>query len=87
VIVGGPLSATGEVILGPVRRSIARYALPIAADHVTVVPGDLGERATALGAVALVQREAGPDLLDERIEGWADDRVDGRRSAAVAVGS
>ena len=78
VIVGGPLSATGDVLLDPVRRSIARSALPIAAETVDVVPGDLGERATALGAVALVLRQAGPDPLEDRLEG--------KRGEAVAVG-
>ncbi len=87
VIVGGPLSATGEVLLGPVRRSIARYALPIAGDNVVVVRGDLGERATVLGAVALVLGEAGPDLFDDRMDDQADDRVDGRREETIAVGS
>lgn len=78
VIVGGPLSATGDVLLEPIRRSIARSALPIAAETVAVVPGDLGERATALGAVALVLRQEGPDPLE--------DRIDGKRGEAVAVG-
>jgi predicted NBD/HSP70 family sugar kinase len=78
VVVGGPLSETGEVLLEPIRRSIARSALPVAAETVEVVPGDLGERATALGAVALVLRQVGPDLLDDRMEG--------RRGEALAAG-
>ncbi|HEX6844440.1 MAG TPA: ROK family transcriptional regulator [Actinomycetota bacterium] len=78
VIVGGPLSATGDVLLEPIRRSIARSALPAAAEAVDVVQGDLGDRATALGAVALVLRQAGPGLFDDRIEG--------RRDGALAVG-
>ena len=78
VIVGGPLSATGDVLLEPIRRSITRSALPIAAETVEVVRGDLGERATALGAVALVLRAAGPDVLDDRMERG--------RGEAVAVG-
>jgi predicted NBD/HSP70 family sugar kinase len=87
VIVGGPLSATDEVLIGPLRRSIARYALPVAAEHVAVVPGDLGERATALGAVALVLREAGPDLFEDRMDDWTVDRTEGGRNDAIAVGS
>jgi predicted NBD/HSP70 family sugar kinase len=78
VIVGGPLSQTGDVLLEPIRRSIARSALPIAAETVDVVQGDLQERATALGAVALVLRQEGLDPLE--------DRIDGKRGEAVAVG-
>ncbi|MEX0983777.1 MAG: ROK family transcriptional regulator [Actinomycetota bacterium] len=79
VIVGGPLSATGDVLLEPIRRSIARSALPIAAETAEVVPGDLGERATALGAVALVLRGSGANLFDDRMDGW-------KGTEAVAVG-
>jgi len=54
VIVGGELSAAGEVLLGPLRDSLNRYAIPTAATDVTVVPGQLGKRAEVMGALALV---------------------------------
>jgi predicted NBD/HSP70 family sugar kinase len=54
VIVGGELSAAGEAITLPLGESIRRYAIPSAAEDVTVVPGVLGERAELLGALALV---------------------------------
>ena len=54
VIIGGDLSAAGDVITEPVLESIRRYAITSAADEVTVVPGVLGERAELLGALALV---------------------------------
>jgi predicted NBD/HSP70 family sugar kinase len=54
VIVGGDLSAAGDVITQPVLESIRRYAITSAAEQVTVVPGVLGERAELLGALALV---------------------------------
>ena len=62
VIVGGDLSAAGEVITDPVLESIRRYALASAAEQVRVVPGILGERAELLGALALVLH-AGDRLL------------------------
>jgi glucokinase-like ROK family protein len=62
VIIGGDLSAAGELITGPVLESIRRYALASAAEQVTVVPGVLGERAELLGALALVLH-AGDGLL------------------------
>jgi predicted NBD/HSP70 family sugar kinase/biotin operon repressor len=54
VIVGGELSEAGEPLLDGIREAIDRYALPGAADLVNVVPGELGERAEVLGALALV---------------------------------
>ncbi len=54
VIIGGDLSAAGEVITEPVRESIRRYAITSAAEQVNVVAGVLGERAELLGALALV---------------------------------
>jgi predicted NBD/HSP70 family sugar kinase len=62
VIIGGELSAAGELITEPVLESIRRYALASAAEQVTVVPGMLGERAELLGALALVLH-AGDGLL------------------------
>ena len=62
MIVGGDLSAAGELITEPVLESIRRYAIASAAEQVTVVPGVLGERAELLGALALVLH-AGDGLL------------------------
>jgi predicted NBD/HSP70 family sugar kinase len=54
VIIGGDLSAAGELITEPVLESIRRYAIASAAEQVSVVAGVLGERAELLGALALV---------------------------------
>ena len=54
VVVGGDLGAAGELLLGPLRESLVRGAIRSAAEDVTVVQGELGERAEVLGAVALV---------------------------------
>ncbi len=62
VIIGGDLSAAGELITEPVFESIRRYAITNAAEQVTVVAGVLGERAELLGALALVLH-AGDGLL------------------------
>jgi predicted NBD/HSP70 family sugar kinase len=58
VVVGGELAAAGDLLLDGVRESIARAALPAAADAAGVVAGVLGERAQVLGAIALVVSEA-----------------------------
>lgn len=56
VIVGGELAAARDLLLDPIREALGRQTLPSAAALVGVVPAELGERATALGAVAMVER-------------------------------
>jgi predicted NBD/HSP70 family sugar kinase len=58
VIVGGDLSAAGEVLLDPLREVVRRNAIPSAVEHLEIVRGILGERAEMLGALALVIHEA-----------------------------
>ena len=53
VVVGGELSAAGELLLGPLRESVMRSAVPMATEGLDVVAGVLGERANVLGALAL----------------------------------
>lgn len=53
VIVGGSLSRTGEVLLGPLRESIRRHSVQAAAQSVHVCPAVFVERAELLGSVAL----------------------------------
>jgi predicted NBD/HSP70 family sugar kinase len=59
VILGGDLAEAGDLVLDPIRESVARYAIPSAARQLTVVPGTLGGRAEVLGALALVMSEMG----------------------------
>ncbi len=54
IIVGGDLAAAGEPLLEGIRETIARRALPAAAESVEVRPALLGRRAGVLGALALV---------------------------------
>ena len=63
VVLGGDLAEAGDLVLGPVRDSVARYAIPSAARQLTVVPGTLGGRAEVLGALALVLSEMGDATL------------------------
>ncbi|GAA1826687.1 ROK family transcriptional regulator [Luedemannella flava] len=56
VIVGGDLAEAEDLLLDPIRESLQRRTLPSAAATVEVVPAELGARATALGAVASVER-------------------------------
>jgi predicted NBD/HSP70 family sugar kinase/DNA-binding CsgD family transcriptional regulator len=54
LIVQGDFSADGGPLLAGIRESIDRYAMPEAAEAVSVRAGALGERAELLGAAALV---------------------------------
>lgn len=58
VIVGGDMSAAGNVLLDPIRDVVRRTAIPSAVGDLEIVPGVLGERAEMLGALALVMHES-----------------------------
>ncbi len=57
IIVGGELAATGEILLAPLRDAVGRGILPNLVMPVRVVPAELGQRAEATGALALVRQE------------------------------
>lgn len=50
VVLGGGLAAAGELILGPLRRELRRWAQPVALRQVRIVRSRLGEDAGILGA-------------------------------------
>jgi predicted NBD/HSP70 family sugar kinase/biotin operon repressor len=58
VVVGGDLSAAGDLVLEPMREAVRRFAIPAAADDVQIVAGTLGARAELLGALALAGHES-----------------------------
>jgi predicted NBD/HSP70 family sugar kinase/biotin operon repressor len=58
VIVGGRVSAAGEVLLDPMREAVDRYAIPSAAADVRITRGVLGDRAEVLGALELAARQS-----------------------------
>jgi predicted NBD/HSP70 family sugar kinase/biotin operon repressor len=58
IVVGGSMGRAGDLLLDPLRESVNLRAIPSAAEDVEIVPGELGERAELLGAVALVLQEA-----------------------------
>ncbi|MDI3389459.1 ROK family transcriptional regulator [Streptomyces sp. B-S-A8] len=63
VVLGGDLADSGELVLGPIRESVGRYAIPSAARKLSVLPGALGGRAEVLGALALALSEMGDSTL------------------------
>lgn len=54
VIVGGGLSAAGDFIFGPARKSIQDYVMPDHRDDVEIIRETLGNEAGMLGAAHLV---------------------------------
>jgi hypothetical protein len=53
VVVGGELSAAGDLLLDPLRAALVEGALPATTRELEVVGGELGDRANCLGALAL----------------------------------
>jgi predicted NBD/HSP70 family sugar kinase len=68
VVLGGELSAAGDLLLDPLRAAIRQHAIPAAVTSVSVVPGVLGERAEMLGALALAGH-ASADALAAGVPG------------------
>jgi predicted NBD/HSP70 family sugar kinase len=58
IVVGGELSAAGDLLLDGLRETVGRAALPASVEAAKVTCGTLGDRAEVLGAVALVVSEA-----------------------------
>lgn len=65
VVIGGRLSASGEHLLAGIREVVYRRSLPLATEHLRVVPSGASERAGVLGAAALA---IGHVLSPEAIE-------------------
>ena len=58
IIVGGELTMAADVLFPAIEESLARRAIPVAAQATKVVPGALAERTAVLGGVALALQEA-----------------------------
>ncbi|MHA7239447.1 ROK family transcriptional regulator [Arthrobacter sp. TMS1-12-1] len=59
IVVGGPLTGLGEILLEPIRRGLARHAVPIIGETTSVCMSSLGDRAEALGGAAVVLAQSG----------------------------
>lgn len=52
VVIGGPLASTGGPLLEGITAAVRRYTQPYVAVHLAVAAGELGSRASLMGAVA-----------------------------------
>lgn len=57
VVIGGGVAEAGEVLLGPVRDSVQRHAVPESVRGLRLAAGELRERGGLLGAAALALTE------------------------------
>jgi glucokinase len=53
VLIGGGVANAGEVFFSPLREAVKRYAVPEIADEAKILPAQLGDRASLLGAIAM----------------------------------
>ncbi len=53
IVIGGELAIAGDLLMEPLTAAIEQFALPAAAEGVSILPGVLHERAEVLGALAL----------------------------------
>jgi predicted NBD/HSP70 family sugar kinase len=53
VVIGGRLAAAGEHLLAGIREVVYRRSLPLATEHLQIVPSVAGESAGVLGAAAM----------------------------------
>jgi predicted NBD/HSP70 family sugar kinase len=63
VVVGGDLAGLGDLLLGPIRATVGRQAIPSATRRVEIVNGTLGARAEILGALVVAFSAATPLLV------------------------
>ncbi len=59
IVVGGPLSGLGDILLAPIARGLVRHAVPAVGESTALAMSSLGDRAEALGAVSLVLQQPG----------------------------
>ncbi len=50
IVIGGGIVAAGELVLGPIREAMRAHVTLAPAEHVSVVPAELGNWAGAIGA-------------------------------------
>lgn len=57
VVIGGGIEKAGELVLGPIRSAVKKFAFREQAEMVKIIPSALGDDAVSLGAASLTVRE------------------------------
>jgi len=55
VIIGGGVAESGELLLGPIRKTVKERAMVVAGNAVEIVPAQLGNSAGVIGASMLIE--------------------------------
>jgi glucokinase-like ROK family protein len=58
VIIGGGVSLAGDLLLEPIRQTVARRVLPVAMQYTRIVQAQLGREAIGIGAATLVLQQS-----------------------------
>jgi predicted NBD/HSP70 family sugar kinase len=62
ILIGGELSDSGEILLGPIREKVSRTAMAAAADSVTISNATLRKWSSAWGAAALALKASAANI-------------------------
>ncbi|MFA6321393.1 MAG: ROK family protein [Candidatus Omnitrophota bacterium] len=57
VLIGGGIEQAGELILGPIKKTVKKLSFKDRSGEINIMPGSLGDEAVSLGAAFLAARE------------------------------
>ena len=65
VVIGGQLAAAGEHLLAGIREVVYQRSLPLATEHLRIVPSQAGGEAGVLGAAAMaIEHVLSPEAIE-----------------------
>lgn len=68
IVLGGSIARSGEHLLAGVREVVYRRSIPLATQHLAIVPSEVGTQAGVLGAAIMVtQRALAPAAVDRLV--------------------
>lgn len=71
-VVGGQLAGAGEHLIAGIREVVYQRSLPLATEHLRIVPSHAGRRAGVLGASALaIEHVLSPEAVEAASEALA----------------
>jgi predicted NBD/HSP70 family sugar kinase len=69
VVIGGQMAAAGEHLLACIREVVYQRSLPLATEHLRIMPSQAGGEAGVLGAAAMaIEHVLSPDAVEAASE-------------------